>query len=191
MFSTYFELGIRHIADLDAYDHMLFILALIAGYRVTDLKRIVLLVTAFTLGHSLTLALSTLDLVKVRSEYVEFLIPVTILLTAITNLVRGSQSGVGNMAWKYSLAAFFGLIHGFGFSNYLKALLGNEGDVFVPLLAFNIGVEVGQIIIVLAILILEIILFQILRFKHRDWILVVSGACLGIALILVKDTIFW
>lgn len=191
MFSTYFELGIRHIADLDAYDHMLFLLTLIAVYRLVDLKRIVFLVTAFTIGHSLTLALATLDLVRVRSEYVEFLIPVTILITAITNLVRSSKAGKGSVAWKYFLAGFFGLIHGFGFSNYLKSLLGSESDLFIPLLAFNLGVEAGQIAIVLIILILETILFQLFRFKHRDWILVISGAGLGISLVLVQNTVFW
>lgn len=191
MFSTYFELGMLHIADLDAYDHMLFILALIAVYQLIDAKRIIFLVTAFTLGHSLTLALATLEVVRVNSAYIEFLIPVTILITALSNIFRGRNAGKGPMGWKYFLAAFFGLIHGFGFSNYLRALLGKEQDIFIPLLAFNLGVEVGQIIIVLIILVTATLLFQIFRFKHRDWILVISGACAGIAAILAKDTVFW
>jgi hypothetical protein len=191
MFKTYFELGIRHIADIEAYDHMIFLLALIAVYRLIDLKKIVLLVTAFTLGHSLTLALATLDLVIVESKYVEFLIPVTILITAISNLFSASSPGKTTMTWKYIVTAFFGLIHGLGFSGYLTAILGDESSLTIPLLAFNLGVEAGQILIVLAILIVASIAFQLFRFKHRDWILVVSGVCIGISCILLKNTAPW
>ncbi len=191
MFSTYLELGLRHIADFDAYDHMIFLLALTAVYQLIDLKKIVFLVTAFTLGHSLTLILATLKVMAVKSEYIEFLIPITILITALTNIIRGGRAGKGSMGWKYFLAAFFGLIHGFGFSSYLQALLGSESDIFIPLLAFNVGVEIGQLAIVAVILLLGNISFQLFRFKHRDWILVISGVCLGISLILAKDTIFW
>jgi len=191
MFSTYFELGIRHIADINAYDHMVFLLALIAVYQLIDLKNIILLVTAFTIGHTITLVLATLQLVRVETQYIEFLIPLTILFTAFTNLVQGRSSGKGAMIRKYFLATFFGLIHGLGFSNYLQSLLSKEQDVIIPLLGFNLGVEFGQLVIVLIILVIETISFQILRFKHRDWILVISGICLGIALILAKNTAFW
>jgi hypothetical protein len=189
MFSTYFELGMRHIADLDAYDHMLFLLALIAPYRIIHLKKIVFLVTAFTIGHSLTLALATLDVVRIESAYVEFLIPITILITALGGLIRGGTSS--NMTFQYTMTTFFGLIHGLGFSNYLRSLLGAESDLFLPLLGFNLGVEVGQIGIVLVLLLFETLVFQIFRFKHRDWILVISGGCVGIALVLMKDAAFW
>lgn len=191
MFSTYFELGIRHIADINAYDHMVFLFALIAVYQLIDLKKIVWLVTAFTAGHSLTLVLATLDVVKIDTAYIEFLIPITILITAITNLAQGRSAGKGAMGWKYFLATFFGLIHGLGFSNYLSAILSNQQDVFIPMLGFNLGVEFGQLVIVLIILIIGTLSFQVFRFKHRDWILVVSGGCAGIALILAKDTVFW
>ncbi len=191
MFSTYFELGIRHIADVNAYDHMVFLLALIAVYQLIDLKRIVLLVTAFTIGHSITLILATLELIKVETKYIEFLIPITILITAITNLIQGRSASKGAMGWKYFLAIFFGLIHGMGFSNYLRVLLSKEQDVFIPMLGFNLGVEVGQLFIVLVILVIGTLSFQVFRFKHRDWILVISGACAGIALILAKNTVFW
>ncbi|MCZ4409871.1 HupE/UreJ family protein [Cryomorphaceae bacterium 1068] len=191
MFSTYFELGVRHIADINAYDHMVFLLALIAVYQLIDLKKIVLLVTAFTIGHSITLVLATLDLINVESKYIEFLIPITILITAITNLIQGRSAGKGAMGWKYFLATFFGLIHGMGFSNYLQAILSKQQDLFIPMLGFNLGVELGQLIIVLVILIIGTLSFQVFRFKHRDWILVISGACAGAALILAKDTVFW
>lgn len=191
MFSTYFELGIRHVADINAHDHMVFLLALIAVYRLIDLKKIVLLVTAFTIGHTLTLVLATLQLIRVETQYIEFLIPITILITAFTNIIQGRSIGKGAMGWKYFLATFFGLIHGLGFSNYLLSLLSKEQDVFIPLLGFNLGVEFGQLVIVVFILLIETISFQLFRFKHRDWILVISGACAGIAIILAKQTAFW
>ncbi len=170
---------------------MVFLLALVAVYQLIDLKKIVLLVTAFTIGHSITLILATLDLIKVDSKYIEFLIPITILITAITNLIQGRSAVKGAMRWKYFLATFFGLIHGMGFSNYLTAILTKQQDLFIPMLGFNLGVEFGQLIIVLIILIIGTLSFQVFRFKHRDWILVISGACAGIALILVKNTVFW
>jgi hypothetical protein len=190
MFSTYFELGLRHIGDFDAYDHMVFILALISTYRLIDLKKIFWLVTAFTLGHSLTLALSTLNIISVNSAYVEFLIPVTIFITAMSSLLDQKKGSQSRMGWRYFLAMFFGLIHGLGFSGYLKAILG-KGDVVIPLLAFNLGVEAGQLIIVAAILLFSALLFQIFRFKHRDWVLVISGVSAGISLVLMKETVFW
>jgi hypothetical protein len=191
VFSTYFELGLRHIADLDAYDHMLFLLALICVYQLIDLKRVIILVTAFTVGHSLTLILSTLDILVVEAAYIEFLIPVTIFITAIWNLFNAGKGSRGSMGWKYFFALFFGLIHGMGFSNYLKMLLGKEHDLFVPLLGFNLGIEVGQIAIVILIMLFSLLTFQIFRFKHRDWILVISGACAGIALMLARNAVFW
>lgn len=164
---------------------MIFLLALIATYQLTDLKQIVVLVTAFTLGHSLTLALATTGILVVESALVEFLIPITILITAVANLIRGKRPT--RMWLPYISAAFFGLIHGAGFSNYLRALLGSEGELTIPLLAFNLGLETGQIAIVLAILLLSALAFSVFRFKHRDYILVVSGAAAGIALVLIKN----
>lgn len=190
-FSTYFELGLRHIADLDAYDHMLFLLALVCVYQITDAIKVLILVTAFTLGHSLTLFLATTQIVTIREDWIEFLIPLTILITALGNLVRGREKRGSSMFWPYALAAFFGLIHGMGFSNYLRMLLSGEGELFVPLVAFNIGIEVGQVGIVIVILLLRELLFRVFRFKHHDSILVLSGAAAGIALVLLKEAVFW
>lgn len=190
-FSVYFELGLRHIADFNAFDHMLFLLALVCVYQITDAVKILILVTAFTLGHSLTLFLATTGLVSVRVEWVEFLIPLTILIAALSNLWRGKHASRGSMFWPNSLAAFFGLIHGLGFSNYLRMLLSDQSEIFLPLVGFNIGVEVGQVGIVIAILLLYEILFRFIRFTHRDWILVISGAAAGISLVLMKDAAFW
>ncbi len=189
IFSTYFELGIRHIADVDAYDHMLFLLVLIAVYQLTDLKQILILVTAFTVGHSLSLILAATGVVKVDVALVEFLIPVTIFIAAVTNLIRARRPS--SMFWSYLLALVFGLVHGLGFSNYLLTLLSGSESVLVPMLAFNLGIEVGQIGIVVVILLVSVIAFQLFRFKHRDWILVLSGAAAGVALVMLKDAAFW
>lgn len=191
MFSTYFQLGYNHIADLNAYDHMLFILALVCIYQISDFKKILILVTAFTIGHSLTLALATLNIYTVRADIIEFLIPLTIFITAIGNIAIGKSANKIMVKLKYGVALFFGLIHGLGFSNYLRMLLGKEEEIFLPLLAFNLGLEVGQILIVLVILLISVLAFQIFGAKQRDWNLFLSGICVGISLILMKETVFW
>lgn len=149
--SPYFTLGLEHITDLNGYDHILFLLALCAPFTATDWRRLLVLVTAFTLGHSLTLALAVLQIVAAPSVWIEFLIPVTIVITAGRNLV-GPRDGTagpalfnGPLSGSYIMALGFGLIHGMGFSNYLRSLLGSE--IVAPLFLFNVGLEVGQLLI--------------------------------------------
>lgn len=148
-FAFYFDLGLDHILDLRAYDHIAFIIAFAAIYQLSDWKKVLILVTAFTIGHSITLALATLKLISVNSDLVEFLIPVTILITAISNLFTDEKE-IHNkkINLNYLLAGVFGLIHGLGFSNYLQAILGKDESIISQLLAFNVGLEGGQIIIV-------------------------------------------
>lgn len=194
-FQLYLQLGLEHIADLAAYDHILFIVALCAVYQLKDWKAVLILVTAFTIGHSVTLALSTLDYVIVRSDIIEFLIPVTIFVTALFNVAARPKKRLDDkppmLRQKYGIALFFGLIHGMGFSNYLKELLGAEESIVTPLLAFNIGLEIGQLIIVAAILALGFLVVTIFRlFKPREWALFISGAAAGISLILMASTKF-
>jgi len=185
MFQLYLELGLEHIADLQGYDHILFVAMLCAVYTFKEWKKVLILVTAFTIGHSLTLALATLNIIRVSNAWVEFLIPVTIFITAVGNMVSG-KPGNASTRLKYAMALFFGLIHGLGFSNYLRSLLGTHDSILFPLLAFNIGVELGQILIVLCILTLTtLILF--FKLKQRDWILVLAGAGAGIALTLMVE----
>lgn len=180
----------RHIAALAAVDHILFLLALVSVYQFADLKRVIILVTGFTIGHSITLALATFDFLRVDSAWVEFLIPVTIFIVAFFNMIKGKAAAKQRMGLTFFMTIFFGFIHGLGFSNYLRTLLAGGDEVFWPLLGFNVGIEVAQIAIVLMILILAQLLFQAFRFKHRDWILVVCGICLGASLMLMKGTIF-
>jgi len=186
MFRLYLELGLEHIADLQGYDHILFVAMLCAVYTFKEWKQVLILITAFTIGHSLTLALATLNVIRVPTAWVEFLIPVTIFITAAGNIVAG-KPGHASARIKYTMALFFGLIHGLGFSNYLRSLLGKHDSIIVPLLAFNIGVELGQILIVLCVLFLTIMMLHIFRVKQRDWIMVLAGAGAGIALTLMLE----
>lgn len=192
-FKLYFLLGKDHILDyVNGYDHILFVIALCTLYQWRDWKRVLILVTAFTLGHSLTLALATLEIITVRVELIEFLIPVTIFITAVSNIFKNEDNLSGRaMQVSYFYAAFFGLIHGLGFSNYLKSILGRNESIISQLFAFNIGLELGQIIIVALFLTASFILLDLFGVSRRDWKLVISSAVAGIALILIKDKNFW
>lgn len=189
-FSTYFWLGITHITDPEGYDHILFIVALTAVYLLKDWRQVFILVTAFTLGHSVTLALATLNLVSVSSAWVEFLIPLSIFITCFFNYFKHFKTHQGQKdrsLTRYLVAIFFGLIHGLGFSNFLKALLGSETSIFQPLLAFNLGLEIGQIAIVLASLLLTAIFVSFLKVKRREWMLLLSGAAGGISFLMMLE----
>jgi hypothetical protein len=188
LFELYLRLGFKHIVDVNGYDHIVFILALCAGYSFTQFRKIVILVTAFTIGHSITLALSTLKIISIPSSIVEFLIPVTILLTAISNLFY-SNKGKGQFI--YLVTVFFGLIHGLGFSNYLKELIGRESSIITPLLAFNLGLEVGQILIVLVNFLVLFIAMTFFKLNHNNWKLFISGAAFGIAAVLIIENKIW
>jgi hypothetical protein len=187
-FGLYLSLGIDHIADFAGYDHILFLMALCAVYNLKQWAKVLILVTAFTLGHTLTLALATMDLVRISTNLIEFLIPVTIVITAIMNIIQRSQAAdAASHRVKYAIALFFGLIHGLGFSNYLRSLLGIEQDLLLPLFSFNLGLELGQIMIVLAVLLLSFILVNLVGMKRREWNLILSGAALGVSLILCVE----
>jgi hypothetical protein len=192
-FQIYFDLGREHILDIaNGYDHILFVVALCVLYQLRDWKQVLILVTAFTIGHSITLALSTLNIIKVNVALIEFLIPVTIFITAVSNLFKHEDNIYGrSMQLNYFYAAFFGLIHGMGFSNYLKSILGREKNIISQLFAFNIGLELGQIIIVVVLLVSGFILTDLMNVSRRDWKMVISSAAAGIALILIKDKIYW
>lgn len=186
-FWLYFGLGKDHIADLSGYDHILFVAALCLGYLLRDWKKILILVTAFTIGHSITLALSALRLITVSTEWIEFLIPVTIVITALLNTRQSESALKKRMGIVYLLATFFGLIHGLGFSNYLKSLLGKDSNIVSQLLAFNLGLEAGQIIIVAMVLLLSVFCVQVLKIERRNFIIFVSGAIFGISLLMAIE----
>lgn len=186
-FSLYFELGWQHILNWKGYDHILFVIVLCGAYTLTDWKRVLLLVTAFTIGHSITLALSVLKVITVKTNLIEFLIPVTILVTAASNILGGKSSRPKGVQLKYVLALFFGLIHGMGFSNYLNSLLGKSTNIVAELFAFNIGLEFGQIIIVTGILLISFILINIFKVKKWNWNFFLSSAIFGISFIMAAE----
>lgn len=168
MFKIFLELGLDHILDFAGYDHILFILALCTGYLFKDIKKILILVTAFTIGHTCTLALATLNIINIPSKLIEVLIPVTILATSIYNLLykdKEIQSKFNKI--KYFSALFFGLIHGLGFSNYLRALLSESESIILPLFSFNLGLEAGQIIIVSITLLITFLLVKLARINPK------------------------
>jgi len=135
----------------------------------------------FTIGHSITLALSTINVLRVPGNWVEFLIPLTIVITALGNiLMKSNQKKL--MSLNYYLALIFGLIHGMGFANTARMMLAKEQSIFVPLLGFNIGLELGQIVLVIVILILLFILLKLFRVNRKDWILFVSSGVFALAL---------
>ncbi len=190
-FSTYFTLGLDHITDSKGYDHIIFIIALCAIYRLSEWRKVAVLVTAFTIGHSITLALAALHLVTPQYNIVEKLIPMTIISTAIYNVWKNQSADSEvktfskSLSINYLFALLFGLIHGLGFSNYFRELLGNETDILAPLFAFNIGIEAGQLSIVACILLVSFLAFNILKISQKSWTQFISGAAFGIAVTLL------
>jgi len=181
-FSIFFPMGIEHITDLNGIDHILFIAALCLRYLINDWKKLLVLVTAFTIGHSITLALSTLNVIELPQKWTEFFIAITILITALSNCFVKKFTFKSKYPVIYFFALFFGLIHGLGFSTLLKSMLGKDQSIVVQLLAFNLGLEVGQIIIVLCILITSFILINILRINRKYYLLFASGGIAALAL---------
>lgn len=191
----YINLGFQHISDLAGYDHILFLLALCAVYSIDQWRRLFILVTAFTVGHSITLALSSFGWVVIPSHIIEFLIPVTILITAIRNVAVPASDQLtddqGNMTGHYLVALCFGFIHGMGFSNYFRALMMDSSSITIPLLGFNLGIEIGQLLVVSIIVIVASLVVKFAQVKHRDWNLFISGAAAGISIVLMNETAFW
>lgn len=189
-FWMYTQIGFNHIANLSGMDHILFVAALCIRYQLSDWKKWLILVTAFTIGHSVTLVLSVFNYLDFATNWIEFLIPVTILITAISNMFVKKFSFNTKFPVIYFFALFFGLIHGLGFSFYLKSLLGLQQNIAPALLAFNVGLEIGQILIVMAILVISFIFVTLLKAPRRDFILIVSGGILALSLQMAIERYF-
>lgn len=180
-FWLYFNLGLHHVLDWKAYDHILFLIVLCAAYSFSSWKRLLILVTLFTIGHTLSLLLASYNVVSVSGKVIEFLIPVTILVTAIFNVfTAGKEKKIEKMGIFYVVTIFFGLIHGLGFASFFNAL--DSGGQLLPLLEFALGIEAAQIIVVIVILIIAFIFQTIFRFNKRDWVLVVSSLVIGMVI---------
>lgn len=192
-FWIYFQIGLKHVLDIHAYDHVLFLIALTTPYAFKDWKRILLLVTVFTVGHTVALLLSVFGIIAVKASLVEFLIPVTILITAFFNLfTAGKASKNESVNLVFFLTLFFGIIHGLGFSNYFKTILGGTASSkLVPLLEFALGIEAAQLIVVFVVLVISYIVQTVFRFSKRDWALVMSAFVIGVVIPMIVESPIW
>jgi len=187
-FGFFFSLGWEHIISSDALDHQLFIAALAAIYLIKDWKQVLILVTAFTIGHSLTLALSVLDIMRFPVNWVEFLIPVTIVITACSNMFQ-KKFTKRSVRINYFLALFFGLIHGMGFANSIRFMLASDQNLGWSLFGFNVGLEVGQIVVVLVLLLIAHLFVNILKVNRREWVIFLSSAVFALSLKIALERI--
>lgn len=176
----YFELGWQHIIAWDALDHVLFVLALSAIYLIGNWKQVLILITAFTIGHSLTLALSVYNIISVDGKWVEFLIPCTIIITAVFNLLEKNYKP-RSLRLNYFLALFFGLIHGLGFANAIRFMMAKDQSIGWSLFGFNVGLEAGQIVVVAGILFLSFLLVNKAGLKRKWWVRILSIVALSIS----------
>jgi hypothetical protein len=181
-FTNYLRLGYEHIISLAALDHIIFLIALMAIYQTKNWLKIVIAVSFFTIGHSITLSLGALEMVKIDQGLIEFMIPLTIVITALLNLSKFGQNQNSN--FKYWISLFFGLIHGLGFSNYYDMLVMGESNYWQALLPFNLGIEIAQLVVVAVMLFIMSVYSFILNKKIRDWNLFISGGAFGLAVIM-------
>ncbi|MFN4762245.1 HupE/UreJ family protein [Gillisia sp. Q332] len=187
-FWLYFRLGLEHVLDWNAYDHILFLIVLVAAYSFASWKQVLWLVSIFFIGHTVALFLSVYGVVSASSKWIELLIAVTILVTALFNLFTAKKKEKQrNPALLYISTAFFGLIHGLGFSTFFKMVAGSKEQKFLPLLEFALGIEAALIIVAFSVLILAFIFQNIFKVNRRDWILVVSAIVIGMILPILKE----
>ncbi|OWP79244.1 HupE/UreJ family protein [Flavobacterium oreochromis] len=192
-FWLYFEIGLKHVLNINAYDHILFLIGMSIPYSFNDWKKWLTLVSLFTLGHSISLILSVFGIIYIKENLVEFLIPITILIVALFNLfTAGKSSKKESITLIAIVTLLFGIIHGLGFSNYFKTLLpGNKSDKILPLAEFALGIESAQIIVVFIVLIISFIIQSVFRFSKRDWTLVMSSFIIGVVTPLIIQSPIW
>jgi hypothetical protein len=192
-FWIYFQIGLKHVLDIHAYDHVLFLIALTVPYSFKDWKRILLLVSVFTIGHTLALLLSVFGIIAIKVNIVEFLIPITILITALFHLfTAGKATKNDGINLIFFVTLFFGIIHGLGFSNYFKTILGGSpSSKLIPLGEFALGIETAQLIVVFVVLVISYIVQTIFRFSKRDWALVMSAFIVGVVIPMIIDSPIW
>jgi hypothetical protein len=192
-FWIYFQIGLKHVLDIHAYDHVLFLIALAVPFSFKDWKQIVMLVSMFTIGHTLALLLSIFGIIAIKVNVVELLIPITILITALFNLfTAGKSSKKESINLVFFITLFFGIIHGLGFSNYFKSILGGTpSSKLIPLGEFALGIEAAQIVVVFVVLLLSYIVQTVFRFSKRDWTLVMSAFIIGVVLPMIIESEIW
>jgi len=192
-FWVYFQIGLHHVLDIQAYDHVLFMMALVLPFTFKDWKRLLFSVTLFTAGHTTALLLSVYEILVIKASIVELLIPITILSTAVFNLFTiGKTNRKENLNLIFLITIFFGIIHGLGFSNYFKTLLGGSSNSkLIPLLEFALGIEGAQITVVVAMLIVAYSVQSLFKFSRRDWILVGSAFIIGVVVPMIIENEIW
>ncbi|QRM88969.1 HupE/UreJ family protein [Lacinutrix sp. WUR7] len=183
------QYGINHVLDINAYDHVLFLIVLAVPYIFKDWKRILMLVSIFTLGHTLSLVLAAYGVVSVNGKLVEFLIPITILVMAIFNVfTAGKTAKSDKVGVLFFSTLFFGLVHGLGFAREFKLMVGKTENKLITLLEFALGIELAQIIIVFVVLFLGFLMQTIFRFSKRDWVMVVSAIVIGLVIPMIINS---
>lgn len=171
---------------------MLFLLTITVAFQLWHWRKVFWAVTGFTLGHSISLALAVFNLVAVNAAYVEFAIPVTILLSALYTAIKTRQTGEPQFSfYQFAMVCAFGIVHGLGFSNYLKILISGQKNLWLPMLSFNLGIEAGQLVVVLFILLANLLAAHFLRIKHTTWVLFCMGGATALAIQLIFETKFW
>ncbi|MGB5362185.1 MAG: HupE/UreJ family protein [Aureibaculum sp.] len=189
-FILFLRLGLYHVLDWKAYDHILFLIVLTIVFTFSNWKKVLWLITLFTIGHTLTLGLAAYRFISFDTKIVEFLIAATIFLTAFVNIImvkKKQKKAYLNLFFAF----FFGLIHGLGFSNYFRMMIDNGDAKIIPLLEFAVGIEIAQVIIVLSILLVGYIVQKLLRISKRDWVLVISSIVIGIVIPMLIERKFW
>jgi hypothetical protein len=177
------QYGINHVLDINAYDHVLFLIVLTVPFMFKDWKRILLLITMFTLGHMLSLAMATYGIISVDGKLIEFLIPMTIMVVALYNVfTAGKKAPTEKVGILFLSTLFFGLIHGLGFANHFSKYLGKGENKLIKMLEFALGIEIAQIIIVFIVLFLGFLCQTIFRFSRRDWVVVISAIVVGLVI---------
>ena len=187
-FITHVELGFKHVLDFNGYDHILFLIVLAVIFSFSQWKKVLLMITFFTVGHTFTLSLATYQIVTIKETVIEFLIPITILITAVVNILKFSINSSKREKTNLFFALFFGLIHGLGFSNFLRVTLGRSEDKLIPMLEFALGIELAQIVIVLSVLILGTVLIHFFRVSKRDWVVITSAIVIGITIPIIRNS---
>jgi hypothetical protein len=192
-FWIYFTIGLKHVLSVFAYDHILFLLALTVPYEFKSWKKILILVSVFTLGHTLALFLSVFNILSIKPSFVEFLIPITILIAALYNIIiAGKSSKKENSIVISIITLFFGIIHGLGFSNYFNSILsGKPTDKLLTLFEFALGIEVAQIVVVIVSLLLAYVVQNLFKFSKRDWILIISAFTVGVIIPIIIQNEIW
>jgi hypothetical protein len=190
-FMLYFKMGLNHVLDFSAYDHILFLIVLAVIFVYNQWKKVLWLVTLFTIGHSITLALSAYEVLKIKTNLIEFLIPLTIFITGVFNIIIVNKTSKGKENLNLLFALFFGLIHGLGFSSYFKMMVGQEEYKLLPLVEFALGIEIAQIIIVLSILSIGTFILSIKKITRKHWVSVCSSLVILISIKMMFERVFW